>query len=69
MSTANDNASSPLPGDGVSKRKQGKHFMKPFSPGLIYLSEEPVSSVGITIVLLVGAGYPTLEDSITFADR
>lgn len=27
MSTANDNASSPLPGDGVSKRKQGKHSM------------------------------------------
>ena len=27
MSSANDNASSPLPGDGVSKRKQGKSHM------------------------------------------
>jgi hypothetical protein len=59
MSTANDNASSPLPGDGVSKRKQGKHFMNAFAPSPDFLSEEAISSVGDTIVLLIGAGFPT----------
>lgn len=69
MSTANDNASSPLPGDGVSKRKQGTHFMNPLSPSPNCLSEETASSVENMIVLLIGAGFSALGDSITFADR
>jgi hypothetical protein len=37
MSSVNDNAPSPLPADGVSKRKQGKRLQFPLSAWSLFI--------------------------------
>jgi transcriptional regulatory protein AMDR len=69
MSTANDNASSPLAGDGVSKRKQGKHLTNVFLPGQHYCYQNPNTVMENSTISRNQISNPTLGDSITFADQ